>query len=128
MTRSHAAARDAGTKLERDTASYLAEVTGAEVVRRQRTGQDRGDIHGVYLGDGRIVVECKAIARIALASWWAEANAERANDGALAAIVVHKRVGKGQPADQWVTMTLGEFAALLTGTRDHLKIQPTTRP
>ena len=122
MGRSHAAARDAGTKLERDTANYLAEVTGEEIVRRQRTGDDRGDIHGVYHGGARVVIECKDVARMALSSWWSEANAERANDKATCAVVVHKRVGKGRPEDQWVTMTLGDFAALLVGNRDHLQI------
>lgn len=122
MGRSHAAARDAGTKLERDTATYLASVTGQEIVRRQRTGQDRGDIHGVYYNRARIVIECKDHARMALAGWWGEASAERANDGATCAIVVHKRVGKGRPEDQWVTMTLGDFAALLVGNRNHLQV------
>lgn len=122
MGRSRAAARDAGTKLERDTANYLQSVTGREIVRRQRTGHDRGDIHGVYAGEGRIVLECKDVARMALSQWWAEANAERANDGAVAAVVVHKRIGRGKPEDQWVTMTLGDFAAMLTGNRNHLQI------
>jgi hypothetical protein len=122
MGRSHAAARDAGSKLERETAEYLTETLGMPVVRRVRTGKDRGDIHGVqYAGQG-IVIECKDVARLALAQWVGEAASERANDGALAGIVVHKRKGKGHPRDQYVTMTLGELAAILRGNRDHLKL------
>ena len=36
---------------------------------------------------------------------------------ALVGLVVHKRHGKGQAADQWVTMTLADFVALTTGVR-----------
>lgn len=32
-----------------------------------------------------------------------------------AAVVIHKRHGKGQPGDQWVTLTLADFVALITG-------------
>jgi hypothetical protein len=52
-----------------------------------------------------------------LAGWVAEAETERVNDGALAGVVVHKRRGKGHAGDQYVTMTLNDFVALLTGTR-----------
>ena len=43
---------------------------------------------------------------------------ERGNDDAVAGIVVHKRHGKGQPGEQWVTMTLADFASILTGARE----------
>lgn len=123
MGRSRAAARDAGTKLERDTAEYLTRTTGMVVVRRVRTGHDKGDIHGLTYAGQSIVIECKDVARTNLAGWMSEALAERANDGALAGIVVHKRIRKGQPEDQWVTMTLGEFVAILRGNREHLQVQ-----
>lgn len=122
MGRNHAAARDAGSRLERETAEYLTRTTGMSVVRRVRTGKDRGDIHGLNYAGQSIVVECKDVARMNLSGWMGEALAERANDRALAGIVVHKRVRKGQPEDQWVTMTLGEFVAILRGNRDHLQV------
>ena len=59
--------------------------------------------------------------RLDLAGWWAEAEAERGNDDAGAALIVHKRRGKGNAADQWVTLTLGELVALISGNRDHLE-------
>lgn len=121
MGRGHAAARDAGTKLERDTAEYLTETLGQKVVRRVRTGKDRGDIHGLTYAGQDVVIECKDVARLNLSGWVREAEIERANDAALAGIVVHKRKGKGRPADQYVTMTLGELAALLRGNRTHLQ-------
>ena len=33
-------------------------------------------------------------------------------------LAVHKRHGRGDPADQWVTCTLGDLVALLTGHRE----------
>ncbi|MCB0911446.1 MAG: hypothetical protein KDB60_07510 [Propionibacteriaceae bacterium] len=52
-----------------------------------------------------------------LAEWLAEAETERGNDDATAAVVVHKRHGKAAPGEQLVTMRLVDFVALLTGTR-----------
>ena len=39
----------------------------------------------------------------------------------MAVLIVHKRHGKGQPGDQWVTCTLADLVALLTGSRQHLE-------
>jgi hypothetical protein len=64
-----------------------------------------------------VVLECKNTAKISLGSWAAEAEVERVNDDALVGLVVHKRHGKASPADQWVTMTLADLTALLTGVR-----------
>ena len=66
----------------------------------------------------RIVVEAKDCARIQLSAWAAEAETERGNDDAVAGLIVHKRHGRGDPADQWVTCTLGDLVALLTGHRE----------
>jgi len=122
--RSHAAARDAGTKLERDAAEYLTQSLGDEIVRRQRTGKDRGDLHGLHFHGHRLVVEAKNVAKMNLPAWIREAEVERGNDDALAGLVLHKRHGNGNPADQWVTMTLGELVALITLNRDHYKGGP----
>ena len=47
----------------------------------------------------------------------AEAETQRGNDDALAGVVISKRHGKGDIADQWVHMTMREFVALLLGHR-----------
>lgn len=118
MPRSHKAAKAAGTRLERQTADYLATHVDDRIDRRVKTGAlDKGDIGGLRAHGQRVVIECKNTTRTNLAGWAKEAEQERINDSALAGVIVHKRHGVGDPAHQWVTMTLADFAALLTGTR-----------
>lgn len=119
MTRSRATARKAGTSFERLIADYLAEHVDDRIDRRPKMGsKDRGDIAGVRTFRGRkAVIECKDVATLSLGTWYGEAEVERGNDDADVAIVVHKRVRKGQAADQWVTMTLADLVVLLTGER-----------
>ena len=120
MTRTRKSARDAGAQFERQVADYLAAALHDERIdRRVKRGRDdRGDISGLIHMGGRIVVECKNTARIELGTWANEAEVERGNDDAVAGIVVHKRHGKGQARDQWVTMTLADFVSILTGARE----------
>ena len=120
MTRNRKSAKSAGRAFETRTADYLRHVLHAEhiEVRARNGNKDRGDISGLVHMGGRIVVECKNTTRTNLAGWATEAEVERGNDDAVAGIVVHKRHGKGQPGDQWVTMTLADFASILTGARE----------
>jgi len=127
MTRSRASAKKAGSSFERSTADYLSAVVDDRIDRRVKNGaKDRGDVGGVRIHGKRIVLECKNTAKTSLGTWAHEAEIERGNDDALMAAIVHKRHGKGQPADQWVTMTLADFAAILTGNRDHINNQEET--
>ena len=122
MGRTRASAKKAGTSFERQIANYLAETVDDRIDRRVKTGsKDKGDIAGVRHMGQRLVLECKNTTRIALADWANQAEIERANDDALAGIIVHKRVRKTAPESQWVTMTLGELVALLVGNRDHVR-------
>lgn len=122
MTRSRRSAKQAGSRFERQVADYLAEHVDDRIDRRVKTGaKDRGDIAGLrHLGQ-KIVVECKNTSRINLGVWSAEAEIQRGNDDAGVGVIVHKRHGKGQPAEQWVTMTLADFVALLTGQPKELE-------
>ncbi len=120
--RTRASAKAAGTRFESAIAAYLAEHVDDRIERRSRGGaKDRGDIAGVRLSPalrgGRVVIEAKNCARIDLAGWAREAEIERGNDDAVAGVVVHKRHGVAWPGDQWVTMTLDDLIALLTGER-----------
>lgn len=120
--RTRASAKAAGSRFERLVADYLAAHVDDRIDRRVKVGgKDRGDIGGLRHMGQRVVVECKDAARTDLAGWMAEAEVERGNDDAGVALVVHKRRGKGQPADQWVTTTLRELVALLNGGRDHVE-------
>ena len=120
MTRNRASAKKAGTAFETLVVGYLRNVLHDErIERRAKNGaKDRGDVSGLIHMGGRIVVECKNTTRTNLAGWATEAEVERGNDDAVAGIVVHKRHGKGQPGDQWVTMTLADFASILIGARE----------
>lgn len=117
MTRSRASAKAAGTRFETTVATFLADALNDDrIERRARTGAaDRGDIGGVRLHGQRVVIECKSVARLALPEWTAEARKEAGNDDAIVGVVVHKRTGKADPAQQWVSMTLADFVAILTG-------------
>jgi hypothetical protein len=124
--RTRSGAKAAGTAFETVVARYLAFALGDDrIERRARSGgKDRGDISGVRRSSGqgfgrstRVVVECKNTSRIQLAGWIAEASLEAGNDDALVGVVVHKRHGNAKPADQWVSMTLADLVALLSGER-----------
>lgn len=122
MARSRKSAKAAGTAFETLIAGYLNQHVDDRIERRAKTGaQDRGDIGGVRHMGGRVIIECKNTSKISLGTWATEAEIERGNDDALAGIIAHKRHGKGKPEDQWITMTLGDLVALLTGNRDHLE-------
>lgn len=118
MARTRASAKAAGARFERTIADSLAEHVDDRIDRRVKTGSlDKGDIAGIRIHGQRVVVECKDTSRVALGSWIGEAETERINDGALVGLVAHKRVGKGDPLDQYVTCTLRDLIALMTGQR-----------
>lgn len=122
MTRTRASAKAAGTAFETLIATHLAQALGDDrIERRTRNGnKDRGDIAGVRIHGQRLVLECKNHARMDLPGWMAEAQIEAGNDDALAGIVVHKRRGTAKPERQWVTMTVAELVAMLSGQRAEL--------
>lgn len=83
---------------------------GAE--RRAMQGQlDKGDL--LLPGETRFIVEAKNVSRFNLAEWHKEALVEARNAGVPYGVVVHKARGKGQPGDQWVTMSLSTFLGLV---------------
>jgi hypothetical protein len=119
--RSRSSAKAAGSTFERQVADYLATHVDDRVDRRVKTGaKDRGDIAGLRAHGQRVVVECKNVRGLALGTWLVEAETERGNDDALAAVVAHKRHGRGDPGEQLVTLTLRDLAALITGVRPSL--------
>lgn len=121
MARTRQSAKAAGSRFEREVADYLNTHVDDRIDRRVKTGAaDKGDIAGIrHLGQ-RVAIECKNTSRLSLGTWANEAETARQNDDqALAGVIAHKRHGKGSAGDQWVTMTLDDFIALLTGNRNH---------
>lgn len=128
MSRSRTSAKAAGTRFESLVAGYLNAHVDDRIERRAKTGgKDRGDIGGLRHMGQRVVIECKDTARLNLGGWAAEAEIERGNDDAVAGVIIHKRHGKGQAGDQWVTLTLADLVALLTGSRSHIDDYPAVR-
>jgi hypothetical protein len=117
-SRSRRSAKAAGGKFERDVADHLAAHVDDRIDRRVKTGaKDRGDIASLRVHGKRVVIECKNAAKVSLGSWYGEAEIERDNDDALVGLVAHKRHGKGEPGQQWITCTLDDLIALITGER-----------
>ena len=103
-----------GTSFERLIADGLSEHFDDDRIDRAplRGNADRGDISGLRSPFGKIAVECKNVAKLDLAGWVTEAQAEAGNLDAIAGIVIHKRRGKGQFLDQYVTCTVRELLAI----------------
>ncbi|MFD9905609.1 hypothetical protein [Streptomyces sp. NPDC059063] len=107
-----------GTAAETAVVRFLRAAGFVQAERRTLSGvQDRGDIAGLP----GVVIEVKNCSRVELAAWLAEAERERDNDGASLGVVFHKRRGKADPRDWFVTMSGLQFAALL---RDHMEMPP----
>jgi hypothetical protein len=119
MARNRQSAKSAGARFERSIADALAAALDDDRIdRRARTGaRDRGDIAGVRLHGQRVVIECKDVATLRLPEWTAEARIESGNDDALVGLVVHKRRGVADPMRQWVTCTVADLVAILSGQR-----------
>ena len=123
MTRSRRSAKKAGSSFERSIADYFASsLDDVRIDRRAKTGsQDRGDIAGLRIRGKRVVVECKDYGgEHRLPQWLREAEAERGNDDAEYGVVVWKRRGTTDPAEQYVTMTAETFMAMVAGGRESL--------
>jgi hypothetical protein len=119
MARTNASAKKAGSTFERQIADHMAATIDDRIDRAVKRGSaDVGDISGLRFHGHKIAVECKNTSAIKLAEWAAEAEVERKNLGALAGVTIHKRRGKSDPGDQWVTLTVNDFVALMTLTRE----------
>ncbi len=117
MARSRQSAKAAGARFERTIADYLAEQLDDRIDRRVKTGSaDKGDIANVRDSHNRrIVLECKDYGgRLQPSQWIREAHTEAHNDNAHTGIVIAKRKGTTNPANQWVLMEVADLLKLLT--------------
>lgn len=129
MARSRRSAKEAGTRFERHIADTLATHIDDRIDRRVKTGaRDKGDIAGLRVHNQRVTIECKDVSTMAIGTWVRESETARSNDEALAGLAIHKRRGHGDPLDQYVTTTVRDLVALITGTRpgngEHTQHQP----
>lgn len=107
-----------GSSFERLIADYFKEVwpdAASEFIDRQiKVGsRDVGDLSNVRLGRHKIAVEAKSVKSMNLAGWVSEAQEEAENLGALAGIVVHKRIKHGKPGNQYLTMTVDDLVNII---------------
>ena len=99
-----------GTSFETSLLPALRTVyPGAE--RRALTGnKDKGDF---ILPGADFALEAKNQKALDLSGWIREAETEAENLGVPFGVVVHKRRGKTDPMEQYVTMTVGTFLAMM---------------
>jgi len=88
-------AKAKGTTAEREVVRYLQNWWPAAERRALSGNKDKGDVAGIP----GVVIEVKAAARQELAAWRRETEAEMANAGASACVLVVKRARK--PVGQW---------------------------
>ena len=118
--RSRRSAKAAGSGHERSIADYLKLHVSRFIDKMPKYGaRDRGDILNVETFNSLpVAIECKEYGgRLMVGPWLAEAETERGHLGAVAGVVIAKRRGTTDPADQIVLMTTRDLVALLTGSR-----------
>lgn len=103
-----------GTRFESAVVDLFQARGYRNVERRALAGNtDRGDIAGVTFHGTPVVIEAKAVTKIDLAGWTAEATTEARNAGTPLGVVWAKRVGRASPLDGYVVMTGHMFLTLL---------------
>lgn len=119
MSRTRASAKQAGARFERTIADHLRDTVDDRIDRRIKTGaKDKGDIANLRHAGMRIVAELKDYGgTLHAGTWLNETEIERGNDDATVGLVIAKRRGHTDPADQIVLMSVRDLVALLTGTR-----------
>ena len=102
--------RAKGTSWESAIVDYLHKMGWPHAERRALNGsKDRGDIAGLP----SVVIEGKSAARVEIAEWLKEAEAEQANAGAEVGVVWFKRRGKTSAGAGYVLMSGYQFTHLL---------------
>ena len=117
MSRNRNSAKQAGARFERQIADFLRDNLDDHIDRRVKAGAaDKGDIANVRDSHNRrIVIETKDYGgKLNLPQWTKEAHTEADNDDAHVGLVIAKRRGTTNPADQWVAMTVNDLIQLLT--------------
>jgi Holliday junction resolvase len=103
------AAKAKGSKAERDVVKYLQ--TWFPYAERRLAGatEDKGDIAGI----NGVCIEIKDHAKMSLAGWIEELKVEMVHAKSWTGVVFHKRKGKSNPAEWYVTMPAQVWIDLL---------------
>lgn len=106
------ASKRKGTAAESAVVAWLREHGFPHAERRALAGNtDKGDVAGIP----GVALEVKNVTKMALGEWVDEARKEGGNASARIWAVVHKRRGKGDAGDWYVTLDLRTFAELCRG-------------
>ena len=98
-----------GSQAERDVVKYLQEWFPYAERRLAGATLDKGDVSGI----NGVCIEIKNHAKLDLAGWLAELELETKNAKAWTGVVIHKRKGKGNPADWYATLPVSVWVELL---------------
>lgn len=110
-----ASSRRKGNRAEVEVARVLREAGfDADTSRRVRGGYQSGED---IVSDFPASIEVKNQARLDLSGWWEQATAQA---GDRPAVVIHKRVGKGDPLQWWVTMDVQTLLRLINERRQEV--------
>ena len=100
MARTRKSAKAAGARFERLVADYLAaELADDRIDRAPKAGaKDKGDIANVRMGEHKIVIECKDVARTDRPKWAREPQSEPGNAGPPLGAMAPNRPELAKPA------------------------------
>lgn len=104
--------RRKGASYENTIRKYI-EAQGFEVINPNRSGYDGDDVG--FKDFPWLSGECKNVKAMSLSAWVGQAQ-EQAPEGGVG-IVIHHKARNGNPGNDYVTMALDDFLALLERLR-----------
>ncbi|ASR75925.1 holliday junction resolvase [Mycobacterium phage Aziz] len=123
MSRTRKSAKAAGSTFERQIADCLRDALCDPNIQRAPLwgAVDKGDIVNVRIDGHDLVIQTKNVTKLDLPKGVGDAKVQAVNAEALAGLFIHKRHGKGDPMDQWVSCTVAELVALITKVPVHAR-------
>jgi hypothetical protein len=101
-----------GDAAEREVTRYLQ---GSGFTASRIPAGSNADIGDVWLPPPLPAVQVKNVAKLDLSGWCNQVDEQALNANRECGVVVHKRKGKSDPGDWYVTMTLETLTKLLKG-------------
>jgi hypothetical protein len=101
-----------GDMAEREVTKYLQ---GSGFTASRIPAGSNADIGDVWLPPPLPAIQVKNVAKLDLSGWCNQVDEQAFNAKRECGVVVHKRKGKTNPGDWYVTMTLDTLTKLLKG-------------